>query len=566
MKPSGGDVLMQALLDAGVDTVFGYPGGAIMPSYDALYAVRDRLRHVLVRHEQGAIHAAQGYARAAGTVGVCMATSGPGATNLITGLTDALMDSTPIVCLTGQVASHLLGTDAFQEADTIGLTLAATKWSYQVSTVEEIPAVIRLALRVARSGRPGPVLIDLPRDVQAGVASQPAAAPGIDHPHYQSWAPFPPNAGPEALAQAAALINTARRPLLLVGQGVSLSRAEAQVRQLAETAGLPVAATLHGLSAVPCDHPLYVGMVGMHGNYGANLLTNEADVIVAVGVRFDDRVTGKVDTYARKAAIVHIEIDPTELDRHVPATVGLVGDARRVLDALLPSIEPASHPQWLARFRECDRQEQAEVVGAELEPGSGALRMGEVVRKLSVASDGAALIVSDVGQHQMMAARYYGFSQPLSHITSGGAGTMGFALPAAIGAALSAPHRQVVAIIGDGGFQMTLQELGTLAQERLPVKIVILNNGYLGMVRQWQELYFNEHYSCVRIDQPDFVTLCAAYRIPARRVERREDLDEAVGELLAADGPYLLDVAVAPMGNVFPMVPAGASVSDVRLR
>ncbi len=568
MNPTGAQLLMQALLKQGVKAIFGYPGGAIMPTYDALFMVRDQLRHVLVRHEQGAIHAAQGYARASGRVGVCLATSGPGATNLITGLLDALTDSTPVVTITGQVNSQLLGTDAFQEADTIGLTLAATKWSYQVTDGRELPQVIERAFHIATSGRPGPVLIDIPRDVQNNpVASpeQPYAPPGITHAHYRDWSPASTACELQRIAKAAALINQAERPLLMAGQGVLLARAEAELRQLAEAAGMPVAATLLGLSAIPCDHPQYVGMLGMHGHYGPNRLTNAADVIVAVGVRFDDRVTGRLDGYARQARIIHIDIDPAEIDRHVPAAVPLVGDARFVLRRLLRHIEPRRHPDWLAQFRADATEEYRQVGGRELEPGAGALRMGEVIDRLSRLTSGQALLVTDVGQHQMMAARYYNFQQPLSHITSGSAGTMGFALPAAIGAGLAAPERTVVAVIGDGGFQMTQQELATVVQEHLPLKLVILNNGYLGMVRQWQELFFERRYSFVELPQPDFVTLCQAYGIPARRVAQRAELDAALEQLLRTPGPALLDVAVARTGNVFPMVPAGASVSDIRL-
>ncbi len=568
MTPSGAQLLMQALLDQKVETVFGYPGGAIMPTYDALYDVGDRIHHVLVRHEQGAIHAAQGFARASGKTGVCLATSGPGATNLITGLTDALMDSTPLVCITGQVKSNLLGSDAFQEADTIGLSLAATKWNYRIHDAREIPHVIHQAFHIARTGRPGPVLIDIPRDVQ----SEPVADAhltrshyGIHHPHYGAWGHPEKHYNPAALQAAADLINHAERPLLMAGHGVLLAGAQCLLRQLADTSGLPVATTLLGLSALPCDHPLYVGMLGMHGHYGPNRLTNEADVIVAVGMRFDDRVTGRLEEYACRARIIHIEIEPAELNRHVPVTVPLVGDARQILEQLLPLIQLRRHDSWLTRFRNHDAEEYHQVVRAELQPAGGPLRMGEVVAKLSDASRGQALLVTDVGQHQMMAARYYRFLRPYSHITSGGAGTMGFALPAALGAKLAAPDREVIAIMGDGGFQMTLQELGTIAQEALPIKMIVLNNGYLGMVRQWQQLFFDERYSFVRMPQPDFTLLCRAYGIDACQVETRIELDAAMDELLAANRPYLIDVKVAPMANVFPMIPSGASVSEIRL-
>lgn len=568
MNANGATLLVQTLQERGVTTVFGYPGGAIMPTYDALFSVKEQLRHVLVRHEQGAVHAAQGYARATGAVGVCLSTSGPGATNLITGLADALMDSTPLVCISGQVNSAMLGTDAFQEADVLGLTLSATKWSYQITDAREIPEVIRQAFHIARSGRPGPVIVDLPKDVQSQplpAADVPYAATSIHNAHYRDWTAPCGNLDTKDLSRAADLVNNADRPLLLIGQGVLLARAEEQVRALAEKAGMPVAATLHGLSAMPSEHRLYVGMLGMHGHYGANRLTNEADVIIGVGLRFDDRVTGPVDLYAPDAKVIHLEIDPAELGRHVPVTVGLLGDAREVLGKLTPLVESNRHDSWLQQFRDHDAKEYEHVGRNETQPTSGPIRMGEVVHQLSEATQGEALIVSDVGQHQMMAAHYYHFARPLSHITSGSAGTMGFALPAALGAQIAAPDRQVVAVIGDGGFQMTLQELGTVAQEGVPLKMIILNNGYLGMVRQWQEMFHDERYSHVELPQPDFVTVCKAYGIGAQRVERREDLGSALKALLSAETPWLLDIAVAPMGNVFPMIAPGSSVGDIRL-
>jgi acetolactate synthase-1/2/3 large subunit len=560
---SGAEALIQALIDQGSEVLFGYPGGAIMPVYDALYDQRERVRHILVRHEQGAAHAAQGYARASGKVGVCLATSGPGATNLITALVDAQMDSTPLVCITGQVFSHLLGRDAFQEADVMGLSMAATKWNYQITDPAEIPGVIEQAFRIARNGRPGPVLIDISRDAQ--LARFDPVETAATHLHYSHWDYPNDQQDLSGIERAAALINQAGRPYLLLGQGVLIAQAEGLARQLAETAGMPTACTLLGLSAMPARHPLYVGMLGMHGSYGANRLTNEADVIVAIGMRFDDRVTGRLDDYARQAKIIHIEIDPAEVNRQVTAEVALVADAAAALRALLPHIETRRHDDWLARFRAHDAEEHEQVIAAELNPGGGAIRMAEVIDRISARTAGETLIVSDVGQHQMIAARYYRFERPYSHITSGGAGTMGFALPAAIGARLGAATRQVIAVIGDGGFQMTLQELGTVAQERLPLKIVILNNHYLGMVRQWQELFFERRYSFVDIQSPDYVTLCRAYGIDACRVDRRDDLDAALDTMLASDGPCLLDIAVAREDNVFPMIPAGASVSEVRL-
>ncbi len=560
--PSGAQAIVQALLDQGVETLFGYPGGAIMPTYDALYDVRERLRHVLTRHEQGAAHAAQGYARATGRVGVCIATSGPGATNLITAMADALMDSTPLVCITGQVHRDFLGTDAFQEADVIGMTLAASKWSVQITEPDQIPAAFAKAFAIAQAGRPGPVLIDITKNAQSGRLSpgpRPARNPETGWNYPQAHRDL------SGLQRAATLINQARRPLLIVGQGVLLSRAETLIQHLAETAGLPVASTLLGLSAFPADHPLYVGMVGMHGNYAPNLLTNQTDVIVAVGMRFDDRVTGRLDRYARQAKIIHIEIDPAEVNKTVPAEVALIADAREALEGLLPLVWPRQHPDWLAQFRDCDAEEQRQVSGPERRPEAGPLTMAEVVARLSEQTRGQALLVSDVGQHQMAAARYYRFRAPLSHITSGGLGTMGFALPAAIGAKLGEPGREVVAVIGDGGFQMTLQELGTVMQERLPVKLVILNNGHLGMVRQWQELFFEGRYSFVTLANPDFIAIAAGYGIPGQRISAREDLGAALEGLLAHDGPYLLEVAVGCEDNVFPMIPAGAAVDEIRL-
>ena len=560
---SGAQAIVQALLEQDVQVLFGYPGGAIMPTYDALYDVGDRLRHVLVRHEQGAAHAAQGYARATGRTGVCIATSGPGATNLATPLVDALMDSTPLVCITGQVPRAALGTDAFQEADAIGITLAATKWSYQITAADEIPWVIPRAFEIARAGRPGPVLIDITKDAQQARLSTAPTPPATRH--YDHWR-YPREPGDlSGLERAAELINTADRPYMILGQGVLLAGAEEQARRLAEKAGIPTASTLLGLSALAVDHPLFMGMVGMHGHYGPNILTNEADVIMAVGMRFDDRVTGRVQDYAPQARIIHIEIDPAEVNKVVPAEVALIGDARRVLDKLLPHIAPARHPRWLERFQSCAAEEERRVIAPEIHPLAGPLKMGEVVERLSVHSRGEAVIVSDVGQHQMFAARHYRFSQPRSHITSGGLGTMGFALPAAIGARIGVTDRPVVAVIGDGGFQMTLQELGTVMQERLPVKLVVLNNEHLGMVRQWQELFFDKRYSSVAMASPDFITVARGYGIAGRRITQRAELDQALGELLECDGPYLLEVAVGREDKIFPMIPAGASVTEIRL-
>jgi acetolactate synthase-1/2/3 large subunit len=529
-----------------------------MPIYDALHRAPAHLRHVLVRHEQGATHAAQGYARSSGRPGVCLATSGPGATNFVTGLLDALMDSTPIVCITGQVASAKLGSDAFQEADVIGLTLAATKWSCQVTDPDRVAPTITRAFQVAMEGRPGPVLVDITRDAQAGPAGAGMAAG-------TPWSYAARHRDLSGLARAAALLDGASRPMLMLGHGVTLARAEAEAIALAERAGLPTAATLLGLSAFPVGHSLYVGMLGMHGNYAPNMLTNEADVILAVGMRFDDRVTGRVEDYARAASVIHVDVDPAQVNRQVPAAVALIADARDALAALLPLVRPRRHDAWLARFREHHAKEHAAVIGPQSAGDGEAMRMGEVVDRLSALSAGEAILVTDVGQHQMIAARHYRFAQRASHITSGGLGTMGFALPAAIGAALGAPARQVIAVAGDGGIQMTLQELGTLMQEQLPVKIVVLNNEYLGMVRQWQELFFDGRLSAVRMDNPDFVTIARGYRMQAQSVSVREDLDDAIARMLAHPGPYLLEVRVERTDNVFPMIPAGASVDEMRL-
>jgi acetolactate synthase-1/2/3 large subunit len=571
MGISGAEAIVRSLIDQEVQVLFGYPGGAIMPTYDALYDARDRIRHVLVRHEQGASHCAQGYARATGKTGVCLVTSGPGATNLITGLQDALMDSTPLVCISGQVFRAALGSDAFQEADIVGVSLAATKWNYQIADPAEIPTILPKAFEIARSGRPGPVMIDITKNAQIDTCEYTPAEGRSDVPidpagrYYRGWCYPDDRKDLSGVKSAARLINEAERPYLLVGHGVLLSGAERELIELAERAEIPIASTLLGLSAVATNHPLYVGILGMHGNYGPNLLTNQADVIIAVGMRFDDRVTGRVADYATQAKVIHIEIDPAEVDKVIATDVALIGDAREALQALLPRLERRSHADWLARFRACEAEEYERIVQAEIHPKSGPLRMGEVIERISAQTGGEATIVSDVGQHQMMAARHYGFRRPNSYITSGGLGTMGFALPAAIGAKMGAPQREVIAVIGDGGFQMTLQELGTIMQEALPVKIVILNNGYLGMVRQWQELFFDRRYSFVQMDSPDFVALAGAYGIEGEKVTERAALNASLERLLAADRPRLLEVAVGREDNVFPMMPAGASVEELRL-
>lgn len=560
VEMTGAQLLLELLLRAEVDTIFGYPGGAIMPVYDALYDYRDKIRHILVRHEQGASHAAEGYARATGKVGVCMATSGPGATNLVTGIADAMLDSVPMVCITGQVSRAFLGTDAFQETDVIGVTMPITKWNVQVTSAEELLTAIPKAFAVAKSGRPGPVVVDITKNAQfERISFNWQDAPSIKR--FESRL----SVDLSEVRAAADLINQSKKPLMLVGQGVRISGAYELTRRIAEKAGIPVACTLHGLSAFPTGHPLYVGMLGMHGNYGPNLLTNEADLIFAVGMRFDDRVTGKLSEYARQAKVVHIDIDRAELNKNVQVSAGIVADAKDALKALEPLIAPAQRPEWLERFKSCAAEESSRVISRDLERRVGRPRMSRVIQDLSDVSRGEAILIADVGQHQMAAARYYRFSRSNSFISSGGLGTMGFALPAAMGVAVAQSEQPVVAVIGDGGFQMTLQELGTIAQEQMPVKIVILNNNFLGMVRQWQELFFESRYSFVNIESPDFIKLAEAYRIPAMRVEHCGDTKAALQKMLYTPGPYLLEVLVEREDNVFPMVPAGASVSDIRL-
>lgn len=556
MNMTGAQAILHIFLAEQVDLVFGYPGGAIMPLYDALYDL-NALRHVLVRHEQGAIHAAEGYARASGKVGVCIATSGPGATNLITGLADAMMDSTPLVCITGQVNSAFLGMDAFQEADIIGMTLAVTKWNAQITSAKEIPAVLAKAFHVARTGRPGPVLIDITKDAQLAYVDfsyQPFLAERKPVPSLDS----------QDFDRAALLINQAKKPLLLVGQGITLAKSENALLHFAEKTGIPVACTLLGLSAFPSTHPLYVGLLGMHGNYAANVLTNQADVLIAVGMRFDDRVTGQLDAYAKQAKIIHIDIDPAEINKNVHADVAIVCDAKEALIGLVSRVLNATHDTWRQQFHVLQEKEQAAVVFPELN-GDASLKMAEVVHCLSLLTKGHAIIVTDVGQHQMVAARYYAFQRINSHITSGGLGTMGFALPAAIGASLATDHCPVIAIIGDGGFQMTLQELAVIMQEKLPVKIMVLNNNFLGMVRQWQELFFEERYSSTALQNPDFIQIAKAYGIESARVEHRSQLKEAIALMLSSSGAYFLEVMVEKQGKVFPMVPAGAAIDEMRL-
>jgi acetolactate synthase-1/2/3 large subunit len=559
---SGSVAVLEAFLAEGVDTIFGYPGGAIMPIYDALYDYQQKLKHILVRHEQGGIHAAQGYARTSGRTGVVFATSGPGATNLVTGLADAMIDSTPLVCITGQVFAHLLGTDAFQETDVINITTPVTKWNYQVTDATEIPAVLAKAFYIANSGRPGPVLIDITKNAQL----QKFDYAGYEKcNHIRSYRPKP-IVRKEYVEQAAKLINEAEKPFVIFGQGVILGKAEVEFKKFLEKSGIPAAWTIMGESAIPTDHPLAVGMLGMHGNYGPNVLTNECDVLIAIGMRFDDRVTGRLDKYAKQAKVIHLDIDPAEIDKNVKSTVPVWGDCKETLPLLTELIAPKVYPQWLQKFREFQQQEEETCINPELNPTSEQLTMGEVIKVLNELTGGDAVIVTDVGQHQMVACRYAKFNQSKSNVTSGGLGTMGFALPAAIGAKFGAPDRTVVAIIGDGGFQMTLQELGTIMQSEVNVKILILNNQFLGMVRQWQQLFHDKRYSFVDITSPDFVQVAKGYRIEGNSISQRDKLKAGLQQMLEHNGAYLLEVMVGKENNVFPMVPQGCSVAEIRLK
>ena len=556
----GSEAIVKCLIAEGVDILYGYPGGAIMPVYDELYKYQGKIHHVLTRHEQGAAHAAQGFARISGRVGVAMATSGPGATNLITGIADAQIDSTPMVCITGQVPSNLLGTDAFQETDIIGISTPVTKWNCQVTKASEIPEVIAKAFYIAKSGRPGPVLIDITKDAQFGE---------LDYKYekctgVRSYIPVP-KTNLESVKAAAELINAAKKPMIVWGQGVVLSEAEEQLKAVVEKAGIPSAWTILGASAIPTSHPLNIGMVGMHGNYAPNKLTNECDLLIAIGMRFDDRVTGDLNTYAKQAKVIHFEIDPAEVNKNVHADVPVLGDAKASLTALLPLLNEKSHDSWLKEFKDLYAIEFEKVIKNDIHPTKEGLTMGEVLNEINMQSKGNAAIVSDVGQHQMIACRYSEFNKTKSNITSGGLGTMGFALPAAMGAKMAAPEREVVAIIGDGGYQMNIQELGTIFQQKIPVKIVVLNNEFLGMVRQWQQLFFDKRYASTEMTNPDFVTIAKGYYIEAKRVTKREELADAVKEMMASKDSYFLEVCVEKEDNVFPMIPSGASVSDVRL-
>lgn len=554
---TGAQAVMESLKHEGVEVIFGYPGGAIMPIYDALYDYHDSIQHILTRHEQGASHAAEGYARLSGKPGVCFATSGPGATNLVTGIADAMMDSVPIVCVTGQVSANVLGTQAFQEVDIVSITKPVTKWNIQVTKAEDIAPAIAKAFQIATEGRPGPVLVDITKNAQFELC---------DFTYTKLPKVAPPQADRAHIQAAAKLINQAKRPLLIIGHGVRISGAEEEICRLAGRSGIPVAATLHGLSGFQCKHSLYVGLVGMHGNYAPNKLTNEADLIIAVGMRFDDRVTGDVKQYAPNAKIIHIDISAKEINKLVQVTVPINADAKTALAMINEHIMRNEHMQWLNTFRTLEKEEYETVMKDELLPSSGELRMSEVIHMLSEKTKGQAIIVADVGQHQMTAARYYDFKSPNSFLTSGGAGTMGYALPAAVGAKRAQPNREVIAIMGDGGAQMNIQELGTLMQEGLAVKIIILNNNHLGLVRQWQEMFFEKRYSFVDLQNPDFVKIANGYNIPAHKVDDRETLNDALDTLLNVDKPYMLEICVAKEEKVFPMVPNGSSVSDVRLQ
>ena len=557
---SGSEALIHCLLAEGVDLIYGYPGGAIMPFYDELYKFQDKLQHVLTRHEQGATHAAQGFARVSGKVGVCVATSGPGATNLVTGIADAMIDSTPLVCITGQVPSHLLGSDAFQETDIIGISTPVTKWNYQITDVKEIPEIMAKAFYIARSGRPGPVLIDITKDAQFTTADfeyKPCAS-------VRSYKPIPV-VNPSEVDAAAALISNAKKPLIVWGQGVILGKAEEEFKTFVESSNIPAAWTILGVSALPTSHPLNVGMVGMHGNYGPNVLTNECDVLIAIGMRFDDRVTGRLDSYAKQAKVVHLEIDPAEVNKNVAADVAVLGDVKQTLPVLTQKVASKPYTEWFEKFKAHDKIEFDTVINNDLNPTKEGLSMAEVLKEINRASNSDAVVVSDVGQHQMIACRYATFNHSKSNITSGGLGTMGFALPAALGAKMGAPDREVVAIIGDGGFQMTIQELGTIFQTQAAVKVVVLNNDFLGMVRQWQQLFFDKRYASTEMVNPDFVKIAEGYFIDAKRVTKREELGKAVDEMMASDKPYFLEVCVEREDNVFPMIPSGASVSEIRL-
>ncbi len=556
-RVTGSEALLLSLMEEGTDTIFGYPGGAVIPIYDTIYDYSDKIRHILTRHEQGAVHAAQGYARATGRVGVCLATSGPGATNLVTGIADAMIDSTPLVCITGQVASSLLGTDAFQEADMISITMPITKWNYQVTAASEIPYAIARAFYIARSGRPGPVVIDITKNAQTEAfdfAYKPCASLRSYNPH--------PAVDMEAVEKAVEMVNASERPLILVGQGVKLAGAEAAAISLAETGNIPMATTLMGISAIPSGHPLFVGNLGMHGNLAANAMTQQSDLIIALGMRFSDRVTGDVKQYAPGAKIIHVDIDPAEPGKNLRVDLPIVADALDAVEGMMSGLRHKERGAWLALAKEKAAEEQEKVISKSVAPAGEYITMAAAVQTLAEVEQGEAVIVTDVGQNQMFAARYSRFGRSRSFITSGGLGTMGFGLPAAVGAKLGVPEREVVAVLGDGGLQMTIQELGTVRQNNVGLKVLVLNNSYLGMVRQWQQLFYDRRYSFTRLENPDFALVAKAYGIPSAKVEDAAELRDAIQAMADAEGPYLLEVAVRDEDNVFPMVPAGASLSN----
>ncbi len=561
MKITGAEAIIESLLHENVEVIFGYPGGAILPTYDALHKYQDKIRHILVRHEQGASMAAEGYAKSSGKIGVCMATSGPGATNLVTGIADAMLDSVPLVCITGQVASHLIGSDAFQEADIVGITIPITKWNTQVSKAEDVPAAIAKAFYYAMDGRPGPVLVDITRDAQAGM---------MEFKNYEPYVPrhdkTPRKHSDMQFIEIADLINNAKRPMILAGNGVGIANAEQDLINLAEKAKIPVACTLHGLHNFPSNHPLFAGLLGMHGNYAPNMLTNEADVIIAIGMRFDDRVTGNLSRYAKQAKIVHIDIDKAEINKNVRSYMHVLADAKYAITNLIRFIQPNQyHNEWIEKFTLLHKDEQQKVIQEELSENNPVLRMSKVMDTVSRKTNGEAIVVPDVGQNQMTVMRYYKFQKPKSHISSGGLGTMGFSLPAAIGAKIANPDREVICVAGDGGIQMNIQELGVIKQENIPLKILLLNNNYLGMVRQWQEMFYEERYSFVDLVNPDFIAIAQAYGIKAKKITKPEELNDAVDEMLNSKEAFFLEVTVEKREKVFPMIPAGSAVDEIRL-